>query len=158
MKKILFTALLFVAFSAKASVVFNERVSFQTAETVKLGVMAGDLFINREPRSPLADGVEPTGQLAVQCGAGCQSCDTSNGVCSECIIGRYLSEGLCPICPQKHWCDGQTAIPNCTDVSCFSTAFAEATDTGCCCVSHCTGVVCNAGYAAKPNASGCCCS
>ena len=99
----------------------------------------------------------PPVELAKQCDANCQDCDTVTGQCQWCNHNRYLSGGLCLICPEKNYCDGETAIPNCTDVACLSGSFSEANDTGCCCVSNCSGVSCQSGYTAVANATGCCC-
>ncbi|MGN1079581.1 MAG: hypothetical protein ACI4TE_05355 [Alphaproteobacteria bacterium] len=98
-----------------------------------------------------------TPELAKQCDANCQDCDTGTGLCLLCGDNRYISGSLCLICPQKNYCDGKTAIPNCTGVSCLSGSFAEATDTGCCCVSNCSGVSCKSGTTPVANFSGCCC-
>ena len=92
------------------------------------------------------------------CDANCQKCDDTTGTCLSCIPERYISENLCLLCPEKNYCDGETAVPNCTGVSCLSNAVAEATDTGCCCMPlGCEGVSCKAGYSPTLNANGCCC-
>ena len=98
-----------------------------------------------------------TPELAKECDANCQDCDTKTGQCLLCSTERYISNKLCLLCPKQNYCDGKTAIPNCTDVSCLSGSFAEATDTGCCCISNCNGVSCKSGYTATATANGCCC-
>ena len=98
-----------------------------------------------------------TPELSKQCDANCRDCDNTTGNCLLCVDNRYLSGKLCLICPDKNDCDGKTAIPNCTGVSCLSGSFAEATDTGCCCVNNCSGVSCQSGYTPVANATGCCC-
>ena len=96
-------------------------------------------------------------ELIKECDANCQDCDTTTGNCLLCGYNRYISDKLCLICPDKNYCDGKTAVPNCTDVSCLSGSFTEATNTGCCCISNCSGVSCQSGYTATVTANGCCC-
>ena len=92
------------------------------------------------------------------CDANCQKCDEKTGTCLSCVVDRYISDNLCLLCPEKNYCDGETAIPNCTDVSCLSGSVAEATDTGCCCMpSGCEGVSCKSGYSPAATSTGCCC-
>ena len=92
------------------------------------------------------------------CDANCRTCDEKTGTCLSCVIDRYLSDNLCLMCPEKTYCDGETAIPNCTDVSCLSGSVTEATDTGCCCMpAGCEGVSCKSGTTPVANATGCCC-
>lgn len=92
------------------------------------------------------------------CDANCQKCDETTGTCLSCVPDRYISENLCLMCPEKNYCNGETAIPNCTGVSCLANAVAEATATGCCCMpSGCEGESCKTGATPVANASGCCC-
>ena len=94
----------------------------------------------------------------INCDANCQKCDEKTGTCLSCVVNRYLSDNLCLMCPEKTYCDGEAAIPNCTDVSCLSGSVAEATDTGCCCMpAGCEGVSCKSGTTPVANATGCCC-
>ena len=49
------------------------------------------------------------------CDANCTKCEGKTGQCQTCIKDRYLSDNLCLLCPEKTYCDGEQAIPNCTN-------------------------------------------
>ena len=128
---------------------------FQIARAVKLG---RSINATNSPQSMInSQTTARPPELMEKCDANCEDCDGFTGTCLLCAADRYISGKLCLACPEKNYCDGQTAVPNCTGVSCMTGAFAEATDTGCCCVSNCSGVSCAAGYSPVANATGCCC-
>lgn len=121
----------------------NSNSSYQSL--IKLSSSQGSAQIAEKPET-------------IDCDANCQKCDEKTGTCLSCTIDRYISDNLCLLCPEKTYCDGEKAIPNCTDVSCLSGSTAEATDKGCCCMpAGCEGVSCQSGYAPVANATGCCC-
>ena len=121
----------------------NATSSYQSV--IKLSTSTGSAEIVKPPEE-------------FDCDANCQKCDKTTGSCLSCAIDRYISDNLCLVCPEKTYCDGENAIPNCTDVSCLSGATAEATDTGCCCIPvGCEGVSCKSGYSPAATSSGCCC-
>lgn len=155
MKIILFMLFCLVLTAPAAADVFNEAASFRTARAVKLG--RGIYSAGGMPTLsvPAAISLPPEMQ---DCDANCQTCDNTSGRCIACTPDRYLSAKLCLNCPEKSYCDGKDAVANCTGVSCLSNAFAEATNTGCCCTSNCSGVICKTGYTATTSSSGCCCS
>ena len=129
---------------------------FQIAKAVKLGRNI-NATTSHQSKVNLQSGSEAP-ELAKECDANCKDCDRLTGKCLLCASGRYISGNLCLSCPQQNYCDGQTAVPNCTDVSCLVNAVAEATDTGCCCMPlGCEGVSCKTGYSPVLNANGCCC-
>lgn len=156
MKKILFMMMLSVVFTSSAAAgVFNETASFRTARAIKLG--RGIYSAGGTPTLSVPASISLPPEMQ-SCDANCRTCDNTSGKCTACTPDRYISGSLCLSCPEKSYCDGKDAVANCTDVSCLSGAFTEATNSGCCCVSNCSGVVCAAGHSPVPGASGCCCS
>ena len=143
----MFAAMLF-SMQAQSKVIklgrnVNLNSSYQS--TVKLSSSQGLAQIAEKPET-------------IDCDANCTKCEEKTGTCLTCTLDRYISDNLCLVCPEKNYCDGETAIPNCTDVSCLSGAVAEATDTGCCCMpAGCEGVSCKSGYSPAATSSGCCC-
>lgn len=104
--------------------------SFVQAKAVKLGRGGTNSAMWQ---SALKSG-EKMAELAKECDTNCQKCDTSTGRCLSCVSERYLSNGLCQLCPSKHSCDGVQAIPNCSGVQCIEGTSPVANATGCCCV------------------------
>lgn len=104
------------------------------AKAVKLGrnMSANSLYQSSATVGPGSNIRTP--ELAKECDANCQDCDTMTGNCLLCGYDRYISGKLCLICPEKNYCDGKTAIPNCSGVICQSGYMAVANTTGCCCV------------------------
>lgn len=157
MKKILLimgACMLFVP-CVLAAGIFENTETFSVAKAVKLGRSSSHFT---EGFSSLNSNEIKDLPEKIDCDANCASCDTTTGTCSACTAGRYLSSNMCPSCPEKSYCDGKTATPNCQGVSCLANTSPEANDNGCCCIANCTGVTCKAGYSPTPNASGCCCA
>ena len=158
-KLVLFCAALICAAAAVRAE--NDTKPFQIAKAVKLGrnINATTSYQSVLSTGNFAGSTELTETPeSFECDANCQNCDETTGTCLLCAIDRYISENLCLTCPEKNYCDGEKAIPNCTDVSCLSGSVAEATLTGCCCMPiGCEGVSCKSGFAPVANATGCCC-
>lgn len=156
MKKILFIVLAACAsFPASARTeVLNVKAAYQTAASQKLGAISDAAFKpEKDYNGPTKE--TPDGMACED--PNCAECDTKTGKCLKCSEGRYLKDDLCFVCPEKHYCDGKDAIPNCQGVSCTAGNVCAANDTGACCVEACSGVVCNSGYSPVPSANGCCC-
>ena len=80
----------------------NATTSYQSM--IKMNTSSGSTEITEPPEKK-------------DCDANCQKCDDTTGTCLSCIPERYISENLCLLCPEKNYCDGETAVPNCTGVS-----------------------------------------
>lgn len=131
MKKIFIITLFFLVFTQTAAAQSrpDEKPSFLIARTVKIGRNG---IISTGVRSVPA--VSPPGTTAkpAVCDPSCSLCSPS-GQCTRCPPGRYISTGACRTCPANFYCDGETATPNCSGVSCLSGYFPSPNATGCCC-------------------------
>lgn len=157
MKKILFilTACMLSVSYARAADFFDGSAAFTLAKAVKLGrsnshFTQGFSSLNSNEIKDLPE--------TIDCDANCASCNTATGICSACAADRYLSSNMCPACPEKSYCDGKTAVPNCQGVNCLANSTPVADNSGCCCIANCSGVTCKAGYTPVANATGCCCA
>lgn len=146
--KQLFIIFTFLFLPAVTKAEENKEI-FQIAKAVKLG--RGHTY------SIYTGATVGKNNLKIDCDVNCNVCNNMTDICSSCTSNRYLSNNLCLACPEKNFCDGQKAVPNCTDVFCRQTAFAEPTEAGCCCIDNCSGVICKNGYTAKADDNGCCC-
>lgn len=156
MKKILFIVLAacFSLPSAAGATILNDADAYQTAASQKLGAMSDEAF--KPPKDYDGPTKDPTEDVVCE-DPNCAECDPQTGKCKKCSEDRYLEGDLCFVCPEKHYCDGIDAVPNCQNVSCTAGNVCVANDTGACCVEACSGVVCNSGYSPVPSADGCCC-
>lgn len=165
MKHIFFISAVFFMLTAPANSANGiQEKPFQIARTVKLGRMINATTsyqsLNHSARGTgagLTEIVKPP--EVFDCDANCRVCNNETGVCSACSQNRYISDSLCLLCPEKTYCDGETATPNCDGVACLANSNPEATNTGCCCMpAGCEGVACKSGYTPVPGAAGCCCT
>ena len=117
-KLVLFCAALICAAAAVRAE--NDTKPFQLAKAVKLGrnINATTSYQSVLSTGTFAGSTELTETPeSFECDANCQKCDETTGTCLLCALDRYISENLCLTCPEKNYCDGEKAIPNCTDVS-----------------------------------------
>ena len=128
MKKLLLLCFsLFMAITAA-----NADTTFQLAKVVKLG--RGDTSLMTQQNIQRGFSRQGISDLSFPCDANCESCDHSTGICQKCTSDRYVSGRDCPLCPAKNYCDGVTAIPNCSGVVCLNGSSPQANDNGCCCM------------------------
>ncbi len=140
-----------LSFSTR-SAVLEDRAAYETAASHKLGALS-EIF-----DKPVKETVAPEKTPILECeDPNCIECDSKTGKCIKCPEDRYIQDGLCLMCPAKHRCDGEEAVPFCETISCQTGTVCIAKDDGPVCVSVCEGVKCLSGFNPKVNGNNCCC-